>query len=219
MTLPLLVGLFDDIIGLWKPDVVILQIGIVDCAPRLFGPRQHAVLSNPLFPRPISAPIIKVMSRYRRQVIKLRPNVRYTKPQRFESSLDKLGQLINALPARAVALPIVDTFAEHEYRTPGYNEAVNAYNEIWRARAKRHNIGFLEPEQVFGRREARELVLSDGHHLTQLGHHLVADALSDWVSAKGREGYEGADSSLESHERLGDRHQWCEQSEYLNEVE
>lgn len=183
MTLPMLVHRFDDVVGLWGADVVVLQVGIVDCAPRLFGRRQHAVLSSRFFPTAIRRAVIGTASRFRRQIIRLRPWVRYTPLPDFERALGRLANRLRQETFRGVVLPIIGTTPDHEHRSPGYNRSVELFNAAWRQMCAAEGIRFLEYRDVFLGTDVRDVVCSDGHHLSIQGHQLVAAALARVIAS------------------------------------
>jgi lysophospholipase L1-like esterase len=184
LTLPVLVQRFDDIIGFWESDVVIFQVGIVDCAPRLFGPRQQSVLSSWLFPRFLSRLVIGAASRFRRQIITARPWIRFTPPNLFRRSLAELAVCLKDSSAKVIVLPILGTFPEHERRSPGYTESVQLYNAAWREWCEQCGHTFLEYEKLFGQMEISQVVASDGHHLTPSGNRDIAEALAGVVRTR-----------------------------------
>jgi len=167
----------------WEPEAVVVQVGIVDCAPRLFSPWQHAFLNNRWFHWRIARIIIRTASRYRRQIIAARPWVRYTSRRRFEKTLAALAGKVEGIP-HLLVLPILETFPEHEYRSPGYNRSVRAYNRLWEGWAQQVGARFIRHEELVGVRDIRELLLTDGHHLSPAGHAAVAGVVGETLAER-----------------------------------
>lgn len=178
LTLPALVGKYDDLVGLWEADVLVLQVGIVDCAPRVFGQRQRALLSSRLVPGTLRRIVTRLAARYRRQIITMRPRVRYTSPRQFRSSLRDLGSRLEERDPRILVLPILGSIERHEARSPGYSESVTLYNAAWREWCRAGRRRFLEYGDVFAEAPLEQVVATDGHHLTVAGNRLIADAVA-----------------------------------------
>lgn len=176
-TLPRFLKEYDDIVTLWEPEAVVIQIGIVDCAPRLFSPLQHALLNNRWFHWRIARIIIRTASRFRRQIITIRPWVRYTPRKRFQKTLDRLEDRVKGIP-HLLILPILKTFPEHEYRSPGYNRSVDRYNAMWRDWCERVGAFWISHETVQQNDSMERLLLTDGHHLSVEGHKRIAEILA-----------------------------------------
>lgn len=72
----------------------------------------------------------------------------------------------------AVGMPLPTTAIE--WRSPGFRQSVAEYNELIRAAVP---DAFCDVEARFTEETRDRLLLSDGHHLTEAGHALYAEAL------------------------------------------
>jgi lysophospholipase L1-like esterase len=175
--MPSLVKRYDDFVGLWDADVLILQVGIVDCAPRVFGPRQHALLSSRLVPGFVRDLIIRTASRYRRQIIELRPRVRYTQPGAFERALAELGTRLSDRVSRVLVIPVLGPTDDHEKRSPGCRASVALCNDTWRRWCVSEQRTYLEYSDAFGESSLEDVVAGDGYHLSPAGNQKLAESL------------------------------------------
>ena len=170
--LPDVLADFGNIVGYWDPGIVIFQVGIVDCAPRVFGRKAKAFLALPGIRRCLAPICVRIAGRYRRQIVSARPLVRYTRPAEFRRAVESLPGLLKGTE-RVLVIPILGTVPEREERSPGYNESVRDYNATWRS------VAFLSGWTWLADLErdvesVREWLLPDGHHLTAKGHEAVA---------------------------------------------
>ncbi len=180
-TLPKFLKNFQDIVSIWEPDILIIQIGIVDCAPRLFSEREHKFLNSGFIHWRIARAIINFASKHRRQIIKLRSWVRYTPLKKFKMSLQNLGKILSNVNFKTIILPIMPSFPSHIYRSPGYNESVEKYNEEWKLFCEKYFHIFINLEDVINGFKLEDLLLEDGHHLSKLGHQRIAFALENKI--------------------------------------
>lgn len=180
-TITKLVKNFQDIVYIWEPDVLILQIGIVDCAPRLFSEKEHGFLNSGLIHWRIAKIIINLFSKYRRVIIKLRPWVRYTPLKKFKINLLLLGELLKKTNIKVIVLPIMPTFPSHAYRSPGYNESVQAYNLEWEKWCQLFSHAIIKTEEIILNENLEEMLLKDGHHLSIKGHKIFSNVIADKI--------------------------------------
>lgn len=82
----------------------------------------------------------------------------------------------NAVRPIAVGMPLPTMAIES--RSPGFRRAVGEYNELIR-----HSLpdAFCDVEEQFSEESRERLLLEDGHHLTEAGHVLYAEALLEHV--------------------------------------
>lgn len=180
-TLPKFLKNFQDIVTIWEPDILIIQIGIVDCAPRLFSEKENRFLNSGFIHWRIARAIINFASKHRRQIIKIRPWVRYTPLKKFKNSLEELGNILSKTNYKTIILPIMPSFPSHTYRSPGYNESVEKYNNEWKFFCEKYSHIFINLEEIIDDYKLEELLLEDGHHLSKLGHKRIASSLEKKV--------------------------------------
>src|SRR5690606_24566536 len=106
-----------------KPDVVILQSGIVDCAPRTLSKKEKEFWLN--FPL-INKIVFRLIYKFPKQIRKAR-NISLTPPDEFEAQLTKLKNLFNEKPI--FAFSILEATAEYNSQVPGIGKRISYYNQ------------------------------------------------------------------------------------------
>jgi hypothetical protein len=144
----------------YKPDIIILQLGIVDCGPRAFTKLEEAIFhSNRVF-----GLIRSVLSRTKlsKKIRNIR-RVSWTSEKKYEQGcrffIDKFKN------SKVYALSIVPTTEEYEKQVPGISKKVKRYNDILK------NVFQENLIDISG--IPTEGIMSDHHHLTKVGHQYV----------------------------------------------
>ncbi len=141
---------------MFEPDVVIVQSGIVDCAPRALTRNENKFLNKykvtRFFLKIILKPrIIRVLRKYR--------NVRYTKQGLFESHVN---EFLRAFGTKLFWIGIVPGNEKYEETVVGITRNINDYNSIIKKNLKLNYIGLEDVE--------KKHVMSDHVHLSKEGH-------------------------------------------------
>lgn len=161
----------DDVTNI-DPDGVIVHIGIVDCAPRIFSRLQGQMVSA-IRPRPVRDGFIRFCSRHRRSLTRIRRK-QYVGPKEFDRNV---ARLLSSLGDRAIMLVgIAGTTAANKYRSYGLDEEIVRYNSILRRRAGEFGADLLD---VYA--EGPGLLLSDGIHLNRRGNEFIAAGVEHWL--------------------------------------
>ncbi|WP_346316647.1 SGNH/GDSL hydrolase family protein [Chitinophaga sp. YIM B06452] len=149
-----------------NPDLVIIQAGIVDCAPRALKKWELALINSNRLTKSIYSTLFKKhthsLRKYRR--------VTYTPLQEFESiaknfylSLGEKLAWVGIIPARN----------EYEQQLPGIAENINKYNDILRT---------LLPSGLIDTCEMpAEGIMSDHHHINAIGHQFIFTKICDRI--------------------------------------
>lgn len=148
----------------YKPDIIILQLGIVDCGPRAFTKLEEAIFHSNrmlgLFRRVLSR------TKLSKKIRNLR-RVSWTSEKKYEQGcrffIDKFKN------SKVYALSIVPTTEEYEKQVPGISKKVEQYNGILK-RVFQENLIDLNGIPAEG-------IMSDHHHLTKEGHQYVYDQI------------------------------------------
>jgi lysophospholipase L1-like esterase len=145
-----------------SPDLVIVQAGIVDCAPRALRLWERTALQQLPGGRRISR-VIEKRARLLRRV----RNIAFTAPDTFRETCAAMKTRAGASALWWVG--IVD--AGDEAQVPGIRRRIAAYNDILRTTfADRFIDVSAMPDSG---------VCADHHHLTSTGHAFVARTLLD----------------------------------------
>ncbi|HYK02989.1 MAG TPA: SGNH/GDSL hydrolase family protein [Thermoanaerobaculia bacterium] len=172
-------------IGEAPGQVLIIQCGIVDCAPRPLSRRGRQVVGR--LPAALRSPIVSFLHRKRAALLSRGVSFRYTQPSRFAAVLD--GWLRHAAPrcSRILVINIAPTTAETEQHSPGLTASIETFNDLI-AGAVRDvpNASVVDVHRILSSSAAeltRCINESDGHHITAAGHQLFAEAVETAIAA------------------------------------
>lgn len=148
--------------GTIQPALVLVQSGIVDCAPRALTVIEQQVLQR--------LPIIGslVLSLVRRNTAKLRRwrGMSYTSLDSYEAWIESFERLFTNVHW----IGILPADAEYESRVQGIGAAIDRYNAVLRRRNYISTADFTSSD-----------IMSDRHHLNAAGHHRLAARLTETV--------------------------------------
>jgi len=143
-------------------DLVFLQCGIVDCAPRPFR-KTESIIIKKLKLRFLFKPLVKFLTKYR--------NYRYSSPSRFNKSTKRIKQ--NAFADVSMySIGILPASNEYEKKLPGIIKSINKYNNILK-----RNYDFIDTSDI-----PFDGILSDHHHLNKKGHLIIFNKLTSIIN-------------------------------------
>jgi acyl-CoA thioesterase-1 len=148
-------------------DILIVQIGVVDCAPRLFNRFENKVIS--ILPKPLSKKVIAFFKKRRVQ-----SSARaYVDPLKFENNLLRL---FNKYKDTAIYyIKILPASTKYMSSNPAVSKAIDQYNSIIDVCANK----FPKVQLIsFNNQNIDDLTLEDGYHLNASGHLLVSSLLA-----------------------------------------
>lgn len=149
----------------FKPEAVVVQSGIVDCAPRSLSGRERALVEHLPFAGRLVYPILK---RYGSRIRTAR-NVTLTNELIFQEYLLKIKSLFADTPVYFISvLPSCDAY---EQQVPGVSKNIERYNALIRQLSERR---FIDCDQI-----PREGILDDHHHLSASGNTYVFNQLME----------------------------------------
>jgi hypothetical protein len=142
-------------------DVVIIQCGIVDCAPRFAKQWELKVLQS----IPVAGKFfLRLLNRS--WVRKIR-NISYTKPTQFEHYLNAFESSFNC---PVWFIPIIPASTAYEHELPGIQ-----------ARIARYNALIMKHKHIDLSDFPAEGIMSDHHHLNAIGHAHIAGKIIDKI--------------------------------------
>lgn len=151
----------------YKPDIVILQIGIVDCCPRALAKKELLIAKN--LPKPISRVVHKLVKKYHKQII-IKRKIRYVTPEAYQDNLHKLKNLFST--SEFIVVPIAPATDEYAQKIPMLEESISLYNAI-----KKSVFQDALLTECYEGYDKNTLFLSDHHHLTARGHAAVYESV------------------------------------------
>lgn len=166
-------NLLDDVTFL-KADYYIIQLGIVDCAPRLFTRNEARILG--IIPSFIRKTITQTASKHRAAITKFR-NKTYVNITDFEANYHKLIDKIGAMKKQIIVLSIYNTNAENDKRSYGFQNNIDKYNQIIQKIAHQYQLPLVNINDFEGG------LLSDGIHINGGAHEFISKEISQIISS------------------------------------
>lgn len=162
-----------ELVDLRQTDVVVIHVGIVDCAPRVFLRRERQFVEN-LRPGLLREFILDKVHRHRRAIVNLRQKV-YVPPDRFNALVAQVVAKAKASKLRSlVMVNIITPPAEMDERSPGFIRNVGIYNEILKTHAGANGAHLIDIDRLIKERGGVEQFTVDGIHINEAGHKLLA---------------------------------------------
>ena len=163
-------------IELKRPDIIIVQVGVVDCAPRVFLPWEFDLIDKLKLVRRY---ILKFVNRNRRKIIRLRPNRVYVTEKLFTKYLDEfITRIRNNQVGVCFFVSIISPPETLEWRSPGFQRNVDKYNSIICSRCDGHLTQFIDLDTMILEQGGSEKLTVDGIHIGESAHKALCDALS-----------------------------------------
>jgi len=156
----------DNHILAYKPNVIVLQVGIVDCYPRSLKKVEQQILTRIPIVRNLSKYIVK---KFYKQIVLAR-NITYVKPSTFQNNLVELKSKFPGVTW--IVLPIAPANRSWQIKNQLVKDNIQKYNS---ALKKIFGASYLEALYKFADVEC--LFLRDHHHLSSYGHDVVSDAV------------------------------------------
>jgi hypothetical protein len=158
--------------------VVILQCGIVDCAPRPIPLWARHGVSR--LPGHIRGPIVGILHRNRARILNSGIQFRFTRPAEFRKRYAEMIRRASDHCEHVYAIGIAPTIPGTDSHSPGLSASIRLYNSLVEdaIREQRNsNITILDVGNAIkqtGRPTSDFINPVDGHHLTAEGHRLYA---------------------------------------------
>jgi lysophospholipase L1-like esterase len=168
------------LVDLRKAEVVVVHVGIVDCAPRVFLRRERQFVEN-LRPAFLRESILRNVHRHRPAIVNVRKKV-YVPAQRFNSLAAQVIERAKQSKLRSlVIVNIITPPAEMDERSPGFIRNVGIYNEILRSHARGTGVHLIDIDQMIKDAGGVERLTVDGIHINETGHAMLAGEIENHV--------------------------------------
>lgn len=157
-----------------KNKILIIQCGIVDCAPRPLPWSLRRLIG--MLPTKLRGNIIGFLHEHRAAIQKF-VSFRFTAPEQFQKVLGRW--LLAAKDFKKIYIinifPTTQAVGRH---SPGLEESIKIFNRIIDQTVKNSGLDHCVLIDVFGAAEKTgnpgiNFVAEDGHHLTAKGHELI----------------------------------------------
>lgn len=156
---------------------LVIYLGIVDCAPRIFSKLSHYYLKL-IRPKKIVENYIAFKSRHRRFFTKYFPKT-YSSKKQFKNGLEYILKEIKQKTEvkKVFIVNIADTNEKNRYRSYNYEKNINDYNKILEQIVSQNNQLCDLIDMYQKTRQNPSLILKDGIHLSKQGHDVLAEML------------------------------------------
>lgn len=162
----------------FEPDIVIIHLGIVDCAPRLLTEHENTIIGS--LPYYIRKKIIKFLSKNRFFFTKTFQKV-YVKIEDFEKNYQKILTLIKKIGAIPIIINITKPNQRLLNRSYKFLERVNNYNNVMLKLSNRNNYNLID---IYSMIENEPILRwKDGIHLSKEGHKRLAEIIIHKIEA------------------------------------
>ncbi|HEX3249372.1 MAG TPA: SGNH/GDSL hydrolase family protein [Pyrinomonadaceae bacterium] len=174
---------WNELVELRKPQIVIVHVGIVDCAPRVFLRREASFVANIRFAS-LRERIFKFTHDHRRRIVQFRRKV-YVPLPRFERLVQQVVQKARETEVRSlVFINIIRPPDTVEERSPGFQSNVIAYNQVLQDQTKHDFVSVIDLNRLVHDQGGPETLMVDGIHLNERGHVLLAQQLETQINAE-----------------------------------
>jgi lysophospholipase L1-like esterase len=169
-----------ELVDLRKAEVVVVHVGIVDCAPRVFLRRERQFVEN-LRPAFLREAILSNVHRHRRAIVNMRKKV-YVPPERFNALVGQVIERAKASKLRSlIFVNIITPPAEMDERSPGFIKNAERYNQILRTHADANKVYLIDIDRMIKEAGGAEQLTVDGIHLNEAGHEMLAKEIEKHV--------------------------------------
>lgn len=150
------------------PNVIIIQSGIVDCAPRPFTQFEEHFFSLNFFTKGCKTILRKLTKSWLRSLRK----IAWTSPKNFKFYCERFKETYPNIPILAIG--ILPPRPEYEQLAKGISKRILEYNNILKTEFGKNYIDTSDMPD--------EGIMSDHHHLTSVGHQFIYDKIIEQIS-------------------------------------
>lgn len=161
-----LLSLTETKLNLYSAQIIILQYGLVDCAPRALKDKE-ILLFRILRLGKIAHYFAK---KYHAQISKIR-KISLFPLDVFECHVKKIYNLLKRNNAKIVQIPIAPACLSYKNISPQIEANISLYNEI----LKKNSDIYLSEFSDCSEGDAESLFMDDHHHLNRSGHAVLKD--------------------------------------------
>ena len=167
------------------PDLIVLQVGVVDCTPRIFSARERGLLKimqrTPLI-KMVSSRIIACASKNRYKITRAR-RLPYVRPLDFKSNI--IAFLEEARLTNSATDILIINIAKPGglYLSRNYNalSQVGIYNSILNEIADQFSAAVIDLYSFTSGNPGA--LLADGYHINAMAHRFLAEQLAVRIAA------------------------------------
>jgi lysophospholipase L1-like esterase len=175
-----ILGVLEDwyeIVSLRKPDVIVVQVGGADCAPRVLLPKERAFFKN----LPFGKWILKLEEKYRRGwLLRFSPRVCVSVSD-FREAVVKVIEKARAANAKLVFVNVFEPAPEVLDQFAGAQALIDRYNAVLADEASRARITLIDLNTMVRNIGGAGKHTVDGLHLDSFAQRLLTDHLKNAI--------------------------------------
>ena len=158
----------------YKPDLVICQFGIVDCAPRILKANELRVINRiPIFNKIVHKFISKNYTK-----LSLLRNIAYTDNKLFRENLEYIKGIFSN--SKVLVVPIGIPNQAYIEKSPKIDKRIEEYNNIFCDVFNKKYV-FLQGYIDLSKKVLEKIYSEDNHHLNYYGHKLLHDVIIEHI--------------------------------------
>jgi hypothetical protein len=172
--------LIEESVKLVEPQAIILQVGIVDCSPRIFSNLEKRIIFSHWFPKIFRQIII---TKRKNKLANSKKKNQYTTiitkidfKENITSFIDNIRSINKNL--KIIILPIIGDLNKLEKFRGGYTKNIKEYNEILNLESK-YDVIYLS--KIFHDMDS-DWFYNDWYHLSKIGHEKTAKILYNYLN-------------------------------------
>lgn len=166
-----------DLLEYYSPDIIITQMGMTDCAPRLYRRGGYLSYLFHVLPNKMIIPIVNLLKKYRGRKEKFA----YVSPKDFEQNWEQYIQRCEKNGVSVISILIGMPAKIFLSKSPDILKAVNKYNAILiKLSQKYNNMYTLTPYT----QEEVETCALDEYHVDAKGHDILFEKLKILLEEK-----------------------------------
>lgn len=152
------------------PDVVIVQSGLVDCAPRGFSKFELSLIRKTAISRYLMFKVVGV------DKMRTMRKVTYTPIGNYQANVKKMCKQFSY--AKLCWLGIAPARDVYEKQLPGISENIKRYNQVLKDMSVNSGFTYIPMEEF-----PLDGFMSDHHHFNELGHSWVSEKIKSVLQA------------------------------------
>ncbi len=165
-----------DLLEMYEPDMVILQLGMTECAPRLFKKTGFEYFFlNRIIPRRYRLNYVNFIKKKRGR----NPRITDVSPENFRANLTNYFERARKMNVKVIAFLISRVTKLFVSKSPHITENINLYNSIYREVARAFpNVHLVVP---FAEEVNMEEIAVDELHVDARGHQILFNNLKPFL--------------------------------------
>lgn len=167
-----------DEVLLYDADCIILQIGIVDCAPRTFLKKEKLIVSK--LPSKIRTRFIEFRKKKRENTKTDSLSKVYVRPKDFKKNyLELITRLKRGnVDLKIIIIPIIGYLKGLEMKSKGFSRNIIMYNEILSAIVNETGSSVVQTDLFF---DSENYFVDDYYHLSEFGHDVLTQEILKYL--------------------------------------